>query len=1056
MTQIPTSAPLSAQDDDTQAQPSDATGRSSLTGHSPARPVPPPAPSKIETKPAPQADRLGMTRLNYYSETESQRLRSRMQAAAQSPSAQSPSETPSGQASSIQRFSKRWANLSLRNKLAALMIVSATVPTVAVTQTLVTLNRGRAIDDAKEFTISQGGSFRDEYVLWSETDATARSSNLARLVQASSIDPSNPESVGQSQAALKALVTLDPFSDPETSMSLQVVLDIKGRSIAQDLRVLSGNQTVAEDLEAALKAVETTPVQAPLGQDLRSFPMVQQVLSSGQAASGIERISPQLVEALGLSPQLSQAGVQVSRDGYALAAVSIHPVLLNGSTRGAVIAAQILNNNNILGDAFKLRYEVSTAGVFDGDKLVLTTEPGNGGAARQTEAVVSPEAVAAVLERGEEYLEVDRQAGHTFLRYYSPIYDHSAAAGQADAQAAGQKAKPVGMTYLGQSLEDVESRFQLQQLLAYGLGGSMILLSTLLALPAAASLVRPLQRLSSFLDRMGKGDRGLRIAHGDRQDEVGQLSLNMNRMADSLESNELRLETALWQNQLFAEVANLRSLDSGAIAQELSQILEKSRKKLDLDRLVIYSCGSTAESGQALYEARLPQWPSTIERGISDRCISSQRLEQYRQGQVQVNPDMSKAGLSQPQLDLLASLKVQASILAPMVSSDALYGLLVADSCRGTRDWDNATVEFLQDLADRVAAVLSYASLVDQQRQAEESIRLDKETLQHRALELLKQVDPVSHGDLTVRAKVTEDEIGTVADSYNATIESLRKIVTQVQVVSGQVTSTAQTNDAAVQNLAKEALNQSDKVSGSLENLAAMGQSVQQLATQADEARTIMDATKVRVKAGEQAMLRTVEGMAGIQESVTETTQKMESLESASERISNVIRLISGFAAQTHMLAMKASIEAARAGDEGQGFAVIADEVRSLAAQSAQATADVETVINTIQMATQDVIAAMKVENSQVAKQMELVEETRSSLAHITAASAEVNQLVNAIAQTTQTQTQTSNATTAIITEVAELVRQTSTEANQVSKSFKQLVDVSQALQAEVAQFKVS
>jgi methyl-accepting chemotaxis protein PixJ len=306
-----------------------------------------------------------------------------------------------------------------------------------------------------------------------------------------------------------------------------------------------------------------------------------------------------------------------------------------------------------------------------------------------------------------------------------------------------------------------------------------------------------------------------------------------------------------------------------------------------------------------------------------------------------------------------------------------------------------------------------------------------------------------------VRARVTEDEVGTIADSYNSTVESLRQIVTQVKAVAGQVTTTAEQNDVAVQKLATEALLQAEKIEASLAQLESMNQAVRDLTEQAQAAQQAVIATTITVESSDRKMTRAVEGMVTIRETVAETTRKMEDLEDASQRISQVIRLIGGFAAQTHMLAMKASIEAARAGDRGEGFAVIADEVRTLAGRSAQATADVEAIINSIRIATQDVLGAMSAENKQVEKEMELVDDTRSSLNQITAASAQVNQLVMAIAQTTRDQTQTSDAASQTITDVARLVRQTSVEANQVSETFQDLLKAAQALQSEVSRFKV-
>ena len=1036
MTQTPTPASMFAQDDET-----DIT-EIQVSPSSNARLVSPPS-SFITDKDVNATDEaagmdpsllgeepLEMTELKYYSATESRRLRSRMMTASLQTSA-----TPTNASSSGKWLSKRWGNLSLRNKFIVLILLSSSLPTIAVTQSLISLNKGRAIQETETRVILQTEAFNEATLQGAHDSATVYSSNLAQVLELQKIDPSASQS-DNNTAILSRLVALPTGLSPDQAMNFQIVVDLKGRNVAQDIWLPNGNQPVAKNLATAQDEAKLTQATAPLNQDIRRFPLVQQVLSSGVGAAGIERLAPETSQQLNFTTS-QQAGKEL------LTALSIEPILINGRTRGAVITGKILNGNHILADAFKFRSGLSAISLFDGKELIFSTAMGANSTGRRTTETVAPSILEKVLKQGEKYVEVEYLENIICLHYYLPVLSQSTG-------------KPIGMIHALEILNKQESQFLRQQLLAYGLGGGLILLSMLLALPAANSLVRPLKRLSVFMNQLSKGDRGLRLSDASRQDEVGMLSLSMNRLAGNLENKEFRLQTALWQNEILTEVANLRSLDSHEITEGLTLVLEKTRKKLKLDRLVVYRCGSTTETGRVVYEARLPKWPSSIELGISDSCIPAQQLEQYRQGEIQVNPDVTQASLSQPHLALLDQLNVKASIIAPMVGGDALYGLLVAHSCGSTRQWQESTVSFMASLADRVAAAIGYVTLVEQQNEAEEVIRRDKEILQSRALELLQEVDPVSKGDLTVRAKVTPDEIGTVADSYNATIESLRKIVTQVQNVSGQVTSTAQSNDIAVKILAQDALAQAEKITGSLYNLEAMRQSVQQLATQAREAQVIVDQTQSTVNAGEQAMVRTVEGMASIRESVSETTQRMESLEAASERISNVIRLISGFAAQTHMLAMKASIEAARAGDEGEGFAVIADEVRSLAAQSAQATADVETVINTIQMATQDVITAMQVENSQVAKQMELVEETRASLTQITAASAEVNQLVSDIAQTTESQTQTSDATAAIITEVAELVRHTSEEASHVSDSFKELVDVSEALQSEVAQFKVS
>ena len=167
------------------------------------------------------------------------------------------------------------------------------------------------------------------------------------------------------------------------------------------------------------------------------------------------------------------------------------------------------------------------------------------------------------------------------------------------------------------------------------------------------------------------------------------------------------------------------------------------------------------------------------------------------------------------------------------------------------------------------------------------------------------------------------------------------------------------------------------------------------------------------------------------------------------------MNLISSFAEQTNLLALNASIEAAHAGEEGRGFAVVADEVRILARPSAEATAEIENLVASIQSETNEVVAAMEAGTEQVVTGTKLVDETRQSLTQIALASTKINDLVEAIAEAAVEQTQTSQSVSQTMTKVAEISSQTSLEATQVSDSFKDLLTVAQELKESVSQFKV-
>jgi methyl-accepting chemotaxis protein PixJ len=331
-----------------------------------------------------------------------------------------------------------------------------------------------------------------------------------------------------------------------------------------------------------------------------------------------------------------------------------------------------------------------------------------------------------------------------------------------------------------------------------------------------------------------------------------------------------------------------------------------------------------------------------------------------------------------------------------------------------------------------------------------------REMLQKRALELLIEVDPVSKGDLTVRASVTPDEIGTVADSYNAIIRSLRQIVGQVQTASESVTQTAEGNEASVKKVAVESIQQVEAIGQALAQIQAMTETSEGMAERAKQARQQMNRSNKVVKAGDDAMNRTVEGISVIRETVSETAKKVKRLGEASQKISKVVNLIGDFAAQTNLLALNAAIEAARAGEEGRGFSVVAEEVRTLAQQSAAATAEIEQLVEEIQTQTNEVVTAMEAGTEQVVTGTQLVEESRQKLMQISTVSAQVNQLIQEISTAATEQTHTSSKVSQTMVEVAGIATATSKQSEDVAHSFSQLLSVAQGLQVSVAQFKLS
>ena len=502
------------------------------------------------------------------------------------------------------------------------------------------------------------------------------------------------------------------------------------------------------------------------------------------------------------------------------------------------------------------------------------------------------------------------------------------------------------------------------------------------------------------------------------------------------------------------------SLENESIFQITTQDV---RHLLKVERVALYKFNPDW-SGQFIAESVAGGWTRLLDTMpiILDSHLQETQGGRYRLNETMAVHDIYAAGHYPCHVELLEQMEVRAYIIVPVFVNQKLWGLLGAYQNSAPRVWEEAEVSTLAQIGIQVGAALKQTEYVEQVRKQSEQLtqiaqreKETKEQLQQRAIQLLLAVRPALSGDLTVRAPITDDEVGTIADAYNNTLQSLRRTVTQLQSAGSTVVKTCQGSESNFSALATQAQEQLQSLNRALEQIQLMVNSTAVVATDAQQVELAAQRANQTVRQGDAAMNRTVDGILAIRETVTETSKLIKRLSQSSQKISGVVNLIGNFTTQTQLLALNASIEATRAGEYGRGFAVVADEVRSLARQSAAANTEIGKLVQEIQAGTALVSKAMETGIQQVATGTNLVNETRSSLNAIVEATAEIGELVEGITGATGLQTQQSQSVTQSMNEVANIANKTSVDSMQLAAAFKELLTMAQDLQASVGKFKV-
>ncbi len=323
----------------------------------------------------------------------------------------------------------------------------------------------------------------------------------------------------------------------------------------------------------------------------------------------------------------------------------------------------------------------------------------------------------------------------------------------------------------------------------------------------------------------------------------------------------------------------------------------------------------------------------------------------------------------------------------------------------------------------------------------------------HRAVEL---ADRLSHGDMTIEVtQNSNDETGLLLRSIQNTAKNLREMITIISNSSTELAYASEELANVTEQNSKGIAQQESETELVATAMHEMTATVRDVADNASKAADAASQADDKARFGRRVVEQTIAAINALTESVNDSSEKLSGVELEVVNISSILDVIRGIADQTNLLALNAAIEAARAGEQGRGFAVVADEVRSLASRTQNSTQEIQHIIEKLQEGTKNTVTVMNHGKQQAVQCVEQANETHAALQDITESISMINDMNFQIASASEEQSSVSEGINENVVNVKRIAGENTISINQTKASSVEIAQLAEKLKQLAAEFQI-